>query len=468
MDRLVPTVYRDSLPPAFANPGHWCWFNAVLQALASIHDPRWWSVLKSANRPDAEASKGDTESFGQAPKDVLACLASVLLYLNGDLDDGLPQVSELAIAIQEECGISSISGEQQDAHEALVKLLEAVYVGLSKRKVAAFQRLKPWDPMRPYWLGSPNFLHFCEASEALQHFQDLFEGVLEERRLCRSCGLVRVESCPSKQAFRCLSLDLIQMNHPHFSSVNLVNLLGSSYGGKPTEEIDGLVCDRCSLEASLRRALLDSGASIFAARACHRFAALLEAHAAGARLPDMEGLEALRPVAAPPCVLKRRSHVRSFRIRVAPRIFTFHMRRLIFGPFGFIKVSNPVRYPEILNDLGLSAGYGLCSVMSHLGHATEGHFITHRVWQRGKPLVEGDGILPVLFEGKIHRWFALDASLRFLRGSRFGFPQLWHRDAPGLPRKWGLPACDRQNPAGGFHDPTNMGVNFRVKHKFEL
>lgn len=28
-------------------------------------------MLKSANRPeDAEASKGDTESFGQAPKDV--------------------------------------------------------------------------------------------------------------------------------------------------------------------------------------------------------------------------------------------------------------------------------------------------------------------------------------------------------------------------------------------------------------
>ena len=46
------------------------------------------------------------------------------------------------------------------------------------------------------------------------------------------------------------------------------------------------------------------------------------------------------------------------------------------------QVSNPVRYPEILNhhDLGLGAGlYGLSSVMSHLGHATEGHFITHRV-----------------------------------------------------------------------------------------
>ena len=34
-------VDRDKcLPRAFANPGHWCWFNAVLQALASIHDPR--------------------------------------------------------------------------------------------------------------------------------------------------------------------------------------------------------------------------------------------------------------------------------------------------------------------------------------------------------------------------------------------------------------------------------------------
>ena len=51
-----------------------------------------------------------------------------------------------------------------------------------------------------------------------------------------------------------------------------------------------------------------------------------------------------------------------------------------------LQVSNPVRYPELLDhgDLGLDgdAGYGdyaLSSVMSHLGHANEGHFITHRV-----------------------------------------------------------------------------------------
>ena len=36
---------------------------------------------------------------------------------------------------------------------------------------------------------------------------------------------------------------------------NLVNLLNNSYTGKPTEEIDGLVCSHCSLEASLRWSL---------------------------------------------------------------------------------------------------------------------------------------------------------------------------------------------------------------------
>eukprot|EP00438_Fugacium_kawagutii_P024198 Skav213520 [mRNA] locus=scaffold656:169229:186189:+ [translate_table: standard] len=434
MDCIAPAVYRNvDLPRAFPNPGHWCWFNAVLQALASIHDPR----------PDLHGLKISAE--------VLACLASVLLYLNHDLDDGLPEVAGSRCGwvsgpwLREECGISSIYGEQQDAHEALVKLLEAVEMGLStgdsqppgrggpqgtagggKRKLAAFQRLRPWDPMRPYWLGSRGFLRFCDWARRRYCSKDLFEGVLEETRVCTTCGLVRVESCPSKQAFRCLSLDLIQMDRPHFSRDaprSLVNLLGSAFSGKATEEIDGLLCDRCSLEASLRalvtagrtaRPMLGSGDSIFAVRACHRFATLLHG-----RLPDAEGLEALRSVGAPPCVLKRRLHRRAFRIKVAPAILTFHMRRLIFGPFGLFKVSNPVRYPEILDhrdSLGLGGGYALSSVMSHLGHATEGHFVTHRVWQRGTPIFEGDGVTPVLLEGKVHRWFALDASLRFLRG----------------------------------------------------
>lgn len=46
----------------------------------------------------------------------------------------------------QECGISSISGEQQDAHEALVKLLEAVYVGLGNLswKICWLQVVHAW------------------------------------------------------------------------------------------------------------------------------------------------------------------------------------------------------------------------------------------------------------------------------------------------------------------------------------
>lgn len=46
--------------------------------------------------------------------------------------------------------------------------------------------------------------------------------------------------------------------------------------------------------------MLESGDSIFAVRACHRFAALLDGQ--GSTLPDAEGLEALRSVGSPPCV----------------------------------------------------------------------------------------------------------------------------------------------------------------------
>ena len=36
-----------------------------------------------------------------------------------------------------------------------------------KRKLAAFQRLQPWDPMRPYSLGRRGFLRFCDMAPGL-------------------------------------------------------------------------------------------------------------------------------------------------------------------------------------------------------------------------------------------------------------------------------------------------------------
>ncbi|CAK9051100.1 unnamed protein product [Durusdinium trenchii] len=391
----------DRLPRAFQNPGQWCWFNALLQALASISDPRWWSLLNFAK---------DSASSGH--KDVLTFLAPVLQHLNRE-DAAFPSPAE-------ECGMSSISGEQQDAHEAFIKLLESIHSSLCRRQLRSFQQLQAFSVARPCLLGREGLLSWCEATQAIQCFEDLFEGVLEETRVCTACGLARVESCPSKQAFRCLSLDLINIDRPHFSSVNLLSLLKASYSGQPTEEIDGLLCYRCSLEASIRRFLLDCGASFSAGLAFRRFMRLAD----GLAPSGAEVLEALRPLGAPPCVLRRRSHLRSFRIKVAPRILTFHMRRLIFGPFGFIKVSNPVRYAEILHadDLGLDGGlYSLSSVMSHLGQAHAGHFITHRVWPKGTPLVEERSVPLCTPSGKVVPWFRMDSSLRILR-------VLWHRD----------------------------------------
>ncbi|CAK9099519.1 Hypothetical protein SCF082_LOCUS46612 [Durusdinium trenchii] len=262
----------DRLPRAFQNPGQWCWFNALLQALASISDPRWWSLLNFAK---------DSASSGH--KDVLTFLAPVLQHLN-----------------REECGMSSISGEQQDAHEAFIKLLESIHSSLCRRQLRSFQQLQAFSVARPCLLGREGLLSWCEATQAIQCFEDLFEGVLEETRVCTACGLARVESCPSKQAFRCLSLDLINIDRPHFSSVNLLSLLKASYSGQPTEEIDGLLCYRCSLEASIRRFLLDCGASFSAGLAFRRFMRLAD----GLAPSGAEVLEALRPLGAPPCVAR--------------------------------------------------------------------------------------------------------------------------------------------------------------------
>lgn len=48
--------------------------------------------------------------------------------------------------------------------------------------------------------------------------------------------------------------------------------------------------------------------------------------------------------------------------------------------------------------------YALSSVMSHLGQATAGHFITHRVWTKGVPLILGERSVSLLLNGKLQTW----------------------------------------------------------------
>ncbi|CAE7455574.1 unnamed protein product [Symbiodinium microadriaticum] len=388
------------LPRALANPGQWCWFNAVLQALASINDPRWWAILRSVLDGSHEEGTGSCE----APEDLPACLASVLLYINNEIalepDCANSVVCNLAKAIAEECGLSSACGEQQDAHEAFIQILEALHAGLQKRQLNAILLLQrpAWDPLHP-WLDRT--ASWARATAACRWFQELWHGTLEERRVCSACGLVKVDVCPSRQAFRCLSLDMLQGGQLSFS-IDLAALLHQSYGGKGVEEIEGLVCSRCSARASRQRCWQESlRGSLVAQQACRRLGAF------GDAIQEAEHLSLLCPAGSPEPVLRRTTHFRSFRIHKAPAILTLHLRRLIHGPWGLVRLPNPVRCPAAMQLDKALHSYALASVVSHLGTANQGHFIAHRAWH---PHAQTDkeafpkSYIPLVTSGKVDLW----------------------------------------------------------------
>ena len=390
-----------SLPRALANPGQWCWFNAVLQALASINDPRWWGILRSVLEPDPSCNSSC--QGGEAPKDLSACLASVLLYINHatslESDYANEIVYNLAAAIDRECGLSSAYGEQQDAHEALIQLLEALHAGLLRRQLHASQDLP--RPQRPSWELRPWLVPtgaWARAVLACRWFQELWQGTLEERRVCSACGLVKVDACPSRQAFRCLSLDMLQ-GQVTLAPIDLLSLLHSSYGGKGVEEIEGLVCSRCSARATQQRCLLEGLRGSFQARQAYR-----RLTAFGETILEAEHLGLLCPAGSPEPVLCRRTHFRSFRLHRAPAILTLHLRRLIHGPWGLMRLPNPVRCPAVLVLDKVLRSYALDSVVSHLGTASQGHFIAHRAWHPHGQSDAQKAYISLATSGKVDLW----------------------------------------------------------------
>lgn len=119
-----------------------------------------------------------------------------------------------------------------------------------------------------------------------------------------------------------LSLDLLTSAQPHFSCVHLQQLL-AAYDGQP-EELEGLVCSRCTWEATQRRSALAPMAMAHLLGGhyvcCGSLSGLWRLNG----LPSStsaEALEVLRPCWAPAVVLQRRRHTRSYRIEVAPRSF---------------------------------------------------------------------------------------------------------------------------------------------------
>lgn len=356
----------------------------MLQAFASISDPRWWAIL----------------DIGPLARDLFAALAAALHWINHcdgfvKLDSKPALMRELELGLRQECGLSP--SLDQDVHEALLQVLEAVYDGLVRRGLAAARQSQSrtsWDPLNP-WPRSGSTA-WATTTAARQAFFDLWQGVFEETRSCCTCSYTKVLCDPDAQAFRCLSLDL-----PPIGRMDLTRELSHTYQGLASERLEGVLCTRCSANSSLedwRRKVL-GGDCVGALQAFSRLQHLIAAEP-DARLPQPEQLRVIIPAWAPPPVLQRTVQTQRCRIAQPPQILVLHLRRLMIGPYGLVKSEAGVLYPPVLHvssigkckattnqhgtvdpyKLACSNEYVLRSVVSHLGPPTAGHFLAHRRW----------------------------------------------------------------------------------------
>eukprot|EP00929_Paragymnodinium_shiwhaense_P104981 TRINITY_DN69837_c0_g1_i1.p1 TRINITY_DN69837_c0_g1~~TRINITY_DN69837_c0_g1_i1.p1 ORF type:complete len:517 (-),score=40.35 TRINITY_DN69837_c0_g1_i1:35-1585(-) len=438
-------MFASSLPRAFPNHGVWCWVNSLLQTLASIADDRWWDIIDHA----AKDGCGD----------MLSTLAVALCWVQkrGDyVTDKLgawPVMCAVERALVQECsGLSA--GAEQDVHEALLQVLEAISDGLSRRELAAFSQycrgagaVQPWI-FEAFGIGVGT-IRRMRAKLHRQFFRDLWEGRLEEKRLCHRCGYMQIDCRASAQKFRCLSLDFDREGSPW---LNLEHTLHNAYGtgrqGDSTsipEQLEDVYCARCSLQASRRKFYVAAASGSLAALSGYWRADT--ALRAGHKL-DLEALHMLCPMGAPDLQYSKTAQQRTFRVDKSPRLLALHLRRLTYGPYGLVKRDTRVMYPTLLpihvrqsstpdttccgsdadglhsptetngktmedgssspargmqadasattteHDDMFSARYGLRSVVSHLGSANSGHFLTHRRLAAGGGIVGASEILP--------------------------------------------------------------------------
>lgn len=393
----------EELPRAFPNPGLWCWVNALVQALASVSDPRWWAILDA--QTEAWGDSDDVWRGGKQQRfDLLTVLSAALRWVNrADCSAAwLPRSLMLALegALVAECGLSPSA--EQDVHEAYLQALEAIYGGLLRREHSAVRHLAVrarWAPLRPGLAGATPA--WAAAVQHRQWFLELFRGILEEMRVCCACGLAKVDRRSSTQAFYCLSLEMPSLGSAWAADVTTG--LHSAFGGGDAEHLDDVLCGRCTLLASIRKYRYEAArGSLGALRALSSCRVLEELVAQGGAPPDAEHLRLLMPPGASPPEVRRAPHRRTFKVARAPDVLALHLNRLTFGPYGPRKLETFVRYPLLLPPFALcgaeldAPGTGgaagnsargsdgarqLRAVISHLGQPPSVcHFFAHRRW----------------------------------------------------------------------------------------
>eukprot|EP00742_Colponemidia_sp_Colp-10_P009704 GILJ01010610.1.p1 GENE.GILJ01010610.1~~GILJ01010610.1.p1 ORF type:complete len:508 (+),score=64.29 GILJ01010610.1:44-1567(+) len=368
---------RYDLPPGLSNSGNTCFFNCILQALASL--PCFLEFLYVVC---------DSSSVLHSPSEVsvlplLSCLAD--LAFNED-SCKLIRPSTLVRALKSRSSLLHTE-DQQDAHELYQHVIEALQKDMSS-------------------LHLPSVTHLLQAHSVCTSSVPRLScaGLLASSLQCSRCSHM---SPVSHQTFCDLSLSLPASLTPPFLTSQL-KLESCLRDFAKTEFIEEYTCVVCSALATLEHLSQLRKQRLVKMHDVKAIEALDEQKGKITKLlsqsdPDLEELTNLCRVPSSNQILAPlvRIKVRAFKklsIGRAPNVLCLHLRRLTHDIHGRVrKDSRFVQFPmefDLSNFLQSESHlhpsttsstsrssmlrYRLCAVIEHQGGARAGHYTTYR------------------------------------------------------------------------------------------
>ena len=379
--------------PGLRNPGVLCFFNSVVQSLASIE-----SLAAYLDQAAEMARRWDT------PAPVTHALRALIIQLNTPLArrralsprallDALGNVSQSS-------GLRTLvaAHQQRDAHELAVLLLGAL-----DAELAAIQANRA-DALRTIGLETligPSAMRGGRPSTALggsDGAAPMFRGTIAQRTACAQCGY--------SEAVRLFSFDDLSLTVPLALECTLEACLAE---WAQLEQIEW-VCHRCSLTATQWRVRAEAAAAAAAPRRrrerlLHMERRVTDALVRGLHEDELEASGLLHDVP----LERALSPLSSKQVLIArpPPVLVIHLSRSMYS-FGAAKNNARVRFPEWLDIAPYTTGalrmdarrsmsapaatsaqtfFRLVAVVTHYGSHSAGHYVSFRrraddVWNR--------------------------------------------------------------------------------------